>query len=207
MNNKDQYDYDRDSDGVRKHKQEVSSFNMHDSELVFKALNLRKGDYFLDLGCGAGDYSVRAAKDVGELGMVYALDRWSEVTDKFTEKINAQGITNINVMACDILQSLPIKSDNIDVCLLATVLHIPNIARAAKELFAEISRVLKAGGRLVIIEIKKEEMSFGPPLNMRLSQEEVKDLIVPHGFEKDVVIDLGCNYMVQFCSGGAKWRK
>lgn len=207
MRNEDQYDYNRDCEGIKKHKQGVSSFAVHDSRLVFKELNLKEGDYFLDLGCGAGDYSIQASREVGESGMVYSLDKWSEVTNRFKEKINFQGIKNIKVSASDILCSLPVENDSIDVCLLATVLHIPNVARVAKELFGEIHRILKVNGRLAVIEIKKEEMSFGPPLRIRLSPEDTEALITPCGFEKRSQIDLGCNYMIQFNCGKSYGKK
>ncbi len=198
MKDVNQYDYDLDQEGIKRHKKGVSSFFMHDSKLIFKELNLRKGDHFLDLGCGAGDYSLQAAKHVGDSGTVYALDKWSEVTGRFTEKINSQQIKNIKVLAFDILHPLPMDSHSIDVCLIATVLHIPNISRHAKDLFQEVNRILKKDGRAAVIEIKKEEMSFGPPVCMRLSPEETESLIKPCGFEKRSFLELGCNYMIQF---------
>lgn len=198
MKDQGRYDYFSDREAIKKHKQGVSSFAMHDAKLVFKQLGLKRGDRFLDLGCGAGDYSMQACKEVGESGIVYALDKWCEVTDSFSEKIGAKGIKNIRVTACDILCRLPVESHGIDVCLLATVLHIPNIARGAKGLFKEIHRVLKSGGRLAVIEIKKEETAFGPPLSMRLAPEETEGLVTPCGFNKIKTTDLGCNYMIQF---------
>lgn len=198
MREKDPYDYNCDSHGIKKHKQGVSSFAMHDSNYVFKELDLKNGDCFLDLGSGAGDYSIQASKDVGSFGLVYALDKWSEVTKRFRGKVYSQGITNIKALTCDILGRLPIESESIDVCLVATVLHIPNITRAAKSLFEEIYRVLKISGRVAVIEVKKEETFLGPPLSMRLSPEDIENLITPCGFNKVSLIDLGRNYMIQF---------
>jgi len=41
----------------------------------------------------------------------------------------------------------------------------------------EVKRLLKPKGKLAIIEIKKEETPFGPPLEIRLSPEELKQTI------------------------------
>lgn len=171
---------------------------MQDPECVFNVLAIRPGYRFLDLGCGAGEYSLRASRDVGESGAVYALDRWEEVACKITETVKAQGIQNIQVITSDILHPLPLDGDSIDVCMMATVLHIPTITRGAERLFQEIHRVLKCDGRLAVINIKKEEMTFGPPLEMRLSPDDTASLIVPHGFKEIGMVDLGYNYMVMF---------
>jgi ubiquinone/menaquinone biosynthesis C-methylase UbiE len=68
-------------------------------------------------------------------------------------------------------------------------MHTLNLAKDGNKLLNEICRVLKPGGQLAIIECKKEEMPFGPPLHMRLSWEEIEDEVTQYGFEKiDAVI-------------------
>ena len=102
-------------------------------------------------------------------------------------------------MTADIAAApLPIEGDSIDVCFVATVLHALDLAKDGDTLFNEIRRVLKPGGRVVIIECKKEDMLFGPPLHMRLSTEELEDSMTPYGFERTSLVDLGYNYMIQF---------
>ncbi|MDD3717779.1 MAG: methyltransferase domain-containing protein [Actinomycetota bacterium] len=80
---------------------------MHDPELIFGALGIEKGDSFLDLGCGPGDYALRASSIVGETGVVYALDCWPDMIDALLEKIAARGIGNIEAKVADITRPLP----------------------------------------------------------------------------------------------------
>jgi hypothetical protein len=54
---------------------------------------------------------------------------------------------------------------------------------------------------LAIIECKKEEMAFGPPLNMRISPKELEEGISVYGFQKTNYLDLGYNYMLLFKVG------
>ncbi|HOO54488.1 MAG TPA: methyltransferase domain-containing protein [Methanothrix sp.] len=171
---------------------------MHDPDVVFDALALKEGDSFLDMGCGPGDYAIRASEIVGDSGAVYALDRWQDVIDELAEKARSRGLKNISAIASDITERLPLKDESIDLCLISTVLHSLDLVDVGEALFGEIRRVLKPGGRVAIIECKKEEQPFGPPLSMRLSPEELESSIARYGFEWAELVDLGYNYMIIF---------
>ena len=175
-----------------------SSFHMQDPGLVFEKLALKKGDIFLDLGCGAGDYSIHAARIVGETGSIFAVDLWSEMLDKICEDAIALGIHNIHPVVSDIRKKIEVSNASMDVCLISTVLHMMDFLTETDRLFAEIKRILKPGGKLAIIECKKENSSFGPSINLRISPEELEKGLVKFGFSKINYIDLGANYMVMF---------
>lgn len=181
-----------------KHGRGPSSFWMHDPETISSNLKLKGGDCFLDLGCGPGDYSIQASKIVGDSGLVFALDRGKEVLDKIKEKIISENCLNIKVLKSDITNPLPLNSGCVDVCLLATVLHIFRIKKAKFSLFGEIHRVLKPGGCLAVIECKKEDQPFGPPKHIRLAPEEVDEAVRDYGFNRVDLVDLGYNYLIKF---------
>lgn len=62
----------------------------------------------------------------------------------------------------------------------------------------EMRRVLKPGGRLAVIDCHKQSLPFGPPVHIRLSSEEVKEMMERCDFRFSSEVDLGYNYMVQF---------
>lgn len=171
---------------------------MHDTDLVFDALSLNEGDSFLDMGCGPGDYSIWASEMVGDSGIVYALDRWQDVIDDLAEKARSRGLKNIRAIVSDITEHLLVEDESVDLCFISTVLHSLDHADLETSLFGEIRRVLSPGGRLAVIECKKEEQPFGPPMSMRLSPEEIESSIMRYGFEKVRLVDLGFNYMIIF---------
>lgn len=175
-----------------------SSFHMQDPGLVFEKLALKQGDIFLDLGCGGGDYSIHAAGIVGDFGSVFAVDQWPEMLEKICEDAMAMGINNIHPVVSDIRKKIEISDASMDVCLISTVLHMMDFKTETDSLFAEIKRSLKPGGKLAVIECKKENSSFGPPLQARISPEELENSFVKLGFFKTDYIDLGSNYMVMF---------
>ena len=180
------------------HEMRPTSYWMHDPEIIFQELALKNGDVFLDLGCGIGDYSIHAAQEVGKSGMVYAADVRKELLDSLAERALAAGLTNIRVVVADLRDPLPFPDGTFDVCLLSTVLHVPDVWNVHDTIFPEVRRVIKPGGRLVVIECKKEEMPFGPPLSMRLSPDELEGCISASGFTKTDIVDLGYNYMIKF---------
>lgn len=175
-----------------------SSFWMQDPELIFNELKLQEGDYFLDIGCGTGDYSLHAAKIIGNSGQVYALDVQDELITNLKEKTSREGLNNIRALISDIAHPLPVEDNSVDICFISTVLHSVDLSRHGEQLFNEIRRVLKPDGRLVIIECKKEDLSRGPPLEMRISSDELENLVERYGFLKINLFDLGFNYLILF---------
>lgn len=184
--------------GQNRHKKGKSSFWMQDPELVFSELNLKEGDCILDLGCGPGDYSIRASQLIGDSGVVHALDRNHDAIVDLRDRIVSVGSKNIKAEVCDISGPLPVKDRSVDICFISTVLHSLNLSDIEKTLFCEIQRVLKPDGRVAIIECKKEVQPFGPPIDMRISPEELERTITKYGFEKTTLSDLGYNYLIQF---------
>ncbi len=175
-----------------------SSFWMHDSEAVFEALALKPGETFLDLGCGPGDYAMAAAESVGPSGKVFAFDKWQHQIDRLKEDAASRGLDNIQARPADITGTLPITNRSVDCCMLSTVLHIFQLPVAEKTIFREICRILKFSGRLAIIECKKEEQPFGPPLEMRISPKELTASLTPFGYHRIDYRDLGYTYLIQF---------
>ncbi|OPX59704.1 MAG: hypothetical protein A4E25_01191 [Methanobacterium sp. PtaB.Bin024] len=175
-----------------------SSFWMQNPDLIFAELKLQKGDHFLDIGCGTGDYSLYAAKIVGNSGQVYALDVQDELATNLKEKAHNEGLNNIKAMVSDITHLLPVEDGSVNICFISTVLHSVDLEKHGALLFSEVRRVLKPDGRLVIIECKKDDLSHGPPLDMRISPEELENSVEKHGFWKMSQTDLGFNYMIQF---------
>lgn len=182
--------------GSRKHG--PSSYHMFDQDFIFKALKLKKGDCFLDLGCGSGDYAIHALDFVGDTGQVIAIDIQENVIENLKKHIDLMGIKNFKTIMADISKPLPVENNCVDVCLVSTVFHTLNMKKEGVALFKEIYRLLKPGARLVTIDCKKEVTSFGPPVQMRISSKELTGFALQCGFEMLDYMDLGHFFMIQF---------
>jgi len=171
---------------------------LHDPKMVLGKIPIQPGQVLVDLGCGVGDYTIAASTIVGAAGRVYAIDKWSYLINQLSKTMESRGLTNIKPLTADITAPLPLDDHSVDVVFIATVLHIFNLKQDGPVIFAEVSRILKPGGRLAVVECKKEDQDFGPPKHMRNAPDEIEAALVPHGFEKVQYDDLGYNYLIQF---------
>lgn len=176
-----------------------SSYGLVDHEKVLHGMKLRKGDTFLDMGCGPGDYAIAVAELIGEEGVVYAADLWVEALVRMQRKAKARNIRNIKTIVGNVGGKLPIQEGAVDVCLIATVLHDFLREGVAFDVLSEAGRVLRTGGSLAILEFKKMEGPPGPSMDIRLTPDEVEKLAVPHGFFSREILEVGLyNYLMIF---------
>jgi ubiquinone/menaquinone biosynthesis C-methylase UbiE len=175
-----------------------SSFDLIDAEKAFAVIDVKPDSRFLDLACGIGAYSIEIANTIGEKGIVYAVDLWQEGIDALNREIDKRGIRNIRPIVADIRKKLPIEENSIDSCLLATILH--DLSKEdRKPTLREITRLVKPGGMLNIIEFKKIDKGPGPPLHIRLEEKEIEELVTQYGFAKIAGSDVGeFNYLVKY---------
>jgi ubiquinone/menaquinone biosynthesis C-methylase UbiE len=173
-----------------------SSFDLIDKEKFFTALGLKKDTILLDVACGIGRYSIAASEIVGNEGLIYAVDLWEEGVNALRQAVAERGIKHIRPILGDVSKHIPVEDRSVDVALMATVLHDLIEVSTEKGTLREIRRVLKPGGKLVIIEFKKIDGPPGPPVAIRLSPEETEKIVSAYGFKQEKVLDVGpYNYL------------
>ncbi len=177
-----------------------SSFDLIDSDLLLRSLQLKPGMTVLDLGCGSGNYALAMAEQLQTPGRIIAVDLWQEGLASLRQAAESIDTVPIDIHSADIRGKLPIADDSIDLCLMATVLHDLVHESDDTTFLYEISRVLKANGVLAIAEFKKQDGPPGPPKAIRLRLEEVSALLLKAGFMRfSAVVELGDHiYFAQF---------
>lgn len=168
-----------------------SSFDLVDTALVFREIGLAEARSFYDVACGIGRYSLAAAKAIKPGGIVYAVDLWAEGIAALHTAIEEQGLANIEPIHADVSKRLPLDDHAIDICFMATVLHDLVHDHTDQGTLAEIRRVIRPHGTLVVVEFKKISDGPGPPLAIRLAPEEVAGLLAPYGFARQRLFDTG----------------
>lgn len=146
---------------------------------VVMALELKPAEVVADIGAGTGYFARRFARHAGK---VYAVD----IDEKLLDIVRAKAAANLEtVLAPPDDPRLPRHS--IDTFFFCDVLHhIEN--RPAY--YAKLVQALKPGGRIVIVDFFKKPLPVGPPVTMKLSEDEVIAELQKAGFVLSRRLDL-----------------
>jgi ubiquinone/menaquinone biosynthesis C-methylase UbiE len=130
---------------------------------------IKKGDFVVDLGSGAGNDCFIARHETGETGKVIGIDFTPKMIEKARMNAEARGFNNVEFREGDI-EHIPITSNIADVIVSNCVLNlVPNKDGVFKEIF----RVLKPGGHFSISDVVVEGS-------------------LPEGLRKDAEMYAGC---------------
>lgn len=130
-----------------------------------------------DIGAGSGVFTRAAAKKTK--GTVYALEISDELLGVLKESKKNQHLENVSVVKVQ-GNKFDIPDESCAVALLITVLHeLDN----PELILTEIKRVLTSRGRLGIIEWRDEVTPMGPPLDHRISESRIREVLSDSGFK------------------------
>lgn len=143
--------FDKTGEG-EKMKSDLEMWLEEVGERSLREIGVRKGQILLDFGCSSGNYTIPAARIVGEEGRVYALDKDRRDLDKLMQKAESEGLENIERMETTGELKINLEERSVDLVLLYDVLHYYYFPRAddRRRLLLEFYRVLKPGGLLSV---------------------------------------------------------
>lgn len=118
---------------------------------------INQGDHVLDIGCGTGDVTLVAKTRAGKDGQVFGIDPAPEM---ITVARNKAARKSLEIdFRVDVIESLPLGDASIDVVTSSMMMHhLPEDLKARG--LAEIYRVLKPGGRLLIADFMRPTGAF-----------------------------------------------
>lgn len=151
---------------------------------------LAPGMEVADFGAGAGYLAVEAAEAVGGEGQVYVIDIQQELLTKATHYAKEHHLDRLIFIHGDLEteggSTLPDSS--IDAVIVSNLLfqveHKDVVIR-------EAHRILKNGGRMLVVDWRDSFGGMGPQPEHILSETDAKELIEHAGFAYDSNIDAG----------------
>jgi len=112
--------------------------------------NVREGDRVLDIAGGTGDLARAFAKKVGPRGLVLHTDINEAMLRQGRDRLVDEGFL-LPTALCD-AEQLPFPTGSLD--LVTVAFGLRNMTHKDRAL-AEMNRVLRAGGRLLVLEFSK----------------------------------------------------
>jgi len=146
-------------------------------------MGLREGMKVADLGTGSGHYALAAAGIVGASGRVYAVDVQEDHLSPLRDEAAARGWKNIETVWGDIEEPAGtlLKEHSMDAVILSNTLFELEKAEAA---VAEAKRILKPGGKLLVVDWAGAYGGMGPRKERVVSEHAAEELFISGGFHK-----------------------
>ncbi len=151
-----------------------------DPKSNLESLGLSEGITIADLGTGSGFYALEAAKMVKD-GKVYAVDVQQELLARLKNTAHQAHVNNIHVIHGNIekLGGTKIGDNTVDVALVCnTFFQIEH----KDEFLKEVSRILKPGGRILLVDWQDSFGGMGPQAEHVVTERDAEEQFKKAGF-------------------------
>jgi len=132
---------------------DLMSFGIHRlwKRVAIESSSLRKDSKVLDLAGGTGDMVKLMRKKVGEEGLIVLSDINRSMLEEGRDRLINDGVEGINIAQID-AQFIPFEDETFDLITIAFGLR--NVTDKDKAMRSML-RVLKKGGKLIVLEFSK----------------------------------------------------
>lgn len=156
-----------------------------DPEEILNDLQLDTNLTAAEFGSGSGGFTVPLARKLNE-GLVYAIDIQKEPLSALKSRMQMENVVNIRVVRGNV-EKREGSSLGPGSCDLVLIVNVFFQAEEKEGIIQEAERVLKKGGRMVVIDWKPKAAK-GP--ENRVSAEDIKKMAEKEGFKAEKEFDI-----------------
>ena len=149
-------------------------------EIIIGEIGIAEGSVVADFGCGGGYFSLPVAKKIGENGLVHALDILPQSLEMIAGYAKTMGLTNIVTKRVNLEKEggSTLKEGSCDWVIMKGMLF-QNKDKGM--IVREAQRVLRVGGKILVIEWDNKDFSIGPDRSLRIPKEALLEIIQEAG--------------------------
>ncbi len=142
------------------------------------ALGSLTGLTVADVGAGSGYFTIRLASRVGPAGRVFANDLQSEMLKMLTARLARERVTNVTLVQ-GAIDDPKLPSSSLDLAIMVDVYHEFS---EPQKMLRGLRAALKPGGRLVLLEYRKEDPQVPIRFEHKMSVAEARLELEAEGF-------------------------
>lgn len=164
-----------------------------DPRRVINQLEIYPGMKVAHFGCGVGYFTFPIAERVGETGIVWALDILEHKIELMQSNIRTRGLQNIKVKRANLemISGSGLEDDSADWVIMVNMLY-QNSKRS--RIVGEAKRVIKEKGKILLIDWKSSNESFGPNISDRITREDLIKTVRKNGLGIAKELEIGALY-------------
>lgn len=158
---------------------------------VLVDLGLKPGMNVIDYASGAGHWSIAAAKIVAPNGKVLAIENNIDMLNLVLNKAETEKIGNIEIEELELEKGISKMAKPSDLVIVSNILHLIK----DKNMFIQKAvKMVAPGGKLLFIDWKPTKTLFGPPKELRTSEESVISLFEKEGMKLSCTVEAGTDH-------------
>jgi SAM-dependent methyltransferase len=147
-------------------------------DVALDVLKISKGASVADIGAGSGYITVRLAARVGPGGRVFANDVQPQMLNILARRLERAKITNVTLIE-GTFDDPRLPPASVDLAIMVDVYHELSQPQA---ILRHLREALKPGGRLVLLEYRKEDPTVPIKPEHKMSVAEAKMEVEAEGF-------------------------